>query len=138
MSTRLRALRSAQNPNFEAFSFADESQFQEVWKPKLSYGCVFLCDRLWRLRNDETLKVSVAVGKLMLGIATDYPEFDGIGNTSIAGTFTENGEVGKAGYITLIVAPEVRLANPDRTATNLVEATNEQLLALDSFYHLPL
>ena len=138
MSNHLNLPNNEVNPNFEVISFTSEPQFHADWKKDFDPGSGFLCHRFWRLRNDETLKVVNSVGNIMLGIAVKYPEFTGIGNAVAEGGFTENGVTYKAGYITPATDQETLFLNPERTAKNLIEATNEQLLVLGSPYQLPI
>lgn len=73
----------------------------------------------------------------MLGITAKYPEFRGVGVAMVDGTYIENGVMYNASFITPANDEDTPLLYPERTALNLAEATNEQLLALGSLYHLP-
>ena len=138
MSNYLNLPNNEVKPNFVAMSFSSKLQFHADWKKCLDPGSGFLCDRFWRLRDDETTKVVKGVGRLMLGISAMYPEFLGVGVDMIAGTLIEHDVVYKASFITPTNDHDTLFLNPERTAKNLIEATNEQLLVLGSLYHLPI
>lgn len=137
MSDNLRALPTLHRPNFEVFSFIDHTSLRDDWKLKLGPRINFLSNHLWMLEADENLRAAEAVGKLILGLTAHYPEFHGIGSACLSGSAKINDEVQGSSFLSLLAPPNPRYVNPERTAQNLIEATNEQLLALDSFYHLP-
>ena len=138
MSNYLNLPNNEVNPNFEAMSFTSQPQFHADWKKCLDPGLGFLCDRFWRLRGDETFKVVEGVGILMLSVTVDYPEFTGVNIVMADATLIENGVSYEASSISLLTNNYKLHLNPERTAQNLIEATNEQLLVLGSPYHLPI
>lgn len=138
MVRRLNSVRDGEVPQFTLESFEENPEFYEGWKLSAPIGHRVVPSRYWRLVGDEELTVGNAVGRLMFGTSAQYPEFHGIGNVITSGTREEYGVQTPASYLGVIVASHVTHHDIQRTVTHLVEATNEQLLALNSLYRLPL
>lgn len=138
MNGHLRLVGADDHYNFEFQSFEAEPNFRSQWADSLSADYVFLTDMYWRLKEDNEVRVCNAIARLMLGNGSAFPEFAGIGFIASNGSYIQNEVQHEAGFLSAVTRPGTRFLNPVKTLTNLVEATNEQLLALNSFYHLPI
>lgn len=140
MSSQRIVLPSGRLSNFSLGSFKETPHVHERWSEEItgeSGARRFLGDSYWTLAGDEEAKVAGTVGRLVAGITIVYPEFSGIGSSWIDGTVKDENELFKGSFLSLIALPNMHIFNVERTAANLVEATNEGLTTLDSPYRLP-
>jgi len=137
MSTPDKLSQAGPRPSFVVSFFNDVPGFRAGWKEKRGSQGDFLGERFWSLRDDTGLKVAGSVASLMVGVTVQYPEFAGIGSTVAGDEFDESGASHELSYLALYTTPFRRFLNPDRTAEYFIEAVNNQLASLDSFYRLP-